>query len=238
MAHSVNFAEKKRRDSMAKVFVIDVALCSGCYSCQVACKDEHCSNDWTPYAKPQPDTGQFWMKVDEKTNGTIPKVKVTYTPRLCNHCTKPACLAVCECGAIFKRKDGLVIINPKKCKGCGNCELTCSKAFYKEENREKSAIRVTACDNGGFNIAICDQCGDCMWMCSEKALKKAANGVILLNKKSCVGCLICVGECLRDFFFYCDDLPVPIKCSACGLCVKTCPEGVLSIESELENGGI
>ena len=45
-----------------KVFVIDVGICNGCYSCQIACKDEHVGNDWTPYAKPQPDTGQFWLK--------------------------------------------------------------------------------------------------------------------------------------------------------------------------------
>ena len=32
-----------------KVFVIDVGICNGCYSCQIACKDEHVGNDWTPY---------------------------------------------------------------------------------------------------------------------------------------------------------------------------------------------
>jgi len=110
---------------MSKAFVIDVALCSGCYSCQIACKDEHCGNDWSPYAKPQPDTGQFWMQVDEKANGTIPKVRVTYTPKLCNHCEKPACLAACGHEAIIKRDDGLVIIDPGKCEGCGECLTAC-----------------------------------------------------------------------------------------------------------------
>ena len=43
-----------------KVFVIDVNECSGCYQCQIACKDEHCGNDWTPYTKPQPEWGHFW----------------------------------------------------------------------------------------------------------------------------------------------------------------------------------
>ena len=31
-----------------KVFVIDVAKCNGCHSCQIVCKDEHVANDWTP----------------------------------------------------------------------------------------------------------------------------------------------------------------------------------------------
>ena len=44
-----------------KVFAIDLSVCNGCYCCQIACKDEHVANDWTPYAKPQPDTGQFWI---------------------------------------------------------------------------------------------------------------------------------------------------------------------------------
>ena len=44
-----------------KAFVIDLSICNGCYCCQIACKDEHVGNDWTPYAKPQPDTGQFWI---------------------------------------------------------------------------------------------------------------------------------------------------------------------------------
>ena len=63
---------------MAKVFCIDVAKCSGCYNCQFACKDEHCNNEWMPYAKQQPLIGQFWLKLDEFARGTVPKVKIHY----------------------------------------------------------------------------------------------------------------------------------------------------------------
>jgi len=122
-----------------------------------------------------------------------------------------------------------LVADPTKCKGCGTCEETCSKAFFKKKCKEKSAIRVTANEQGGYTIAVCDQCGDCMGMCSAMALSRMPNGMVRLDKRSCVGCLVCVGECLRDFMFYHDDLPVPFKCNACGLCVKHCPEGVLSI---------
>ena len=63
-----------------KAFVIDVGICNGCYACQIACKDEHVGNDWTPIAKPQPDTGQFWLKLTEHIRGTVPKVKMHYRP--------------------------------------------------------------------------------------------------------------------------------------------------------------
>ena len=108
----------------------------------------------------------------------------------------------------------------------------CSMAWRKAEDKEKSSIRIGADDQGGYSISVCDQCGICIDMCSAVALSRAANGVVLLDKKSCVGCLVCVGECLRDLMFYHDDLPTPFKCTACGLCVKECPGEVLAIVEE------
>ncbi len=109
-----------------KAFVIDLDICNGCYCCQIACKDEHVGNDWTPYAKPQPDTGQFWLKMTEKIRGTVPKVKVAYQPIMCMHCDNAPCMASCPVkGAIYKREDGLVIIDPDKCTGCKNCVDAC-----------------------------------------------------------------------------------------------------------------
>jgi tetrathionate reductase subunit B len=108
-----------------KVFVFDTSICNGCYNCQIACKDEHVANDWTPYAKPQPEIGQFWLKLTETVRGQVPRVKVAYYPILCQHCDNAPCLASCKPGAIYKREDGLVIIDPTKCTGCRNCVDAC-----------------------------------------------------------------------------------------------------------------
>jgi len=92
-----------------KVFIVDVGVCNGCYGCQFACKDEHVGNDWAPIAKPQPDSGQFWMRVDEYVRGTVPHVRMHYVPNPCNHCGEAPCLESCPIeGAIYKRDDGLV----------------------------------------------------------------------------------------------------------------------------------
>lgn len=109
-----------------KAFVVDVSKCNGCYSCQISCKDEHVGNDWAPYARPQPDTGQFWIKINESVRGTIPKVKLAYRPILCMHCDNAPCISACRVkGGIYKRHDGLVVINPQKCTGCQNCVDAC-----------------------------------------------------------------------------------------------------------------
>ena len=108
-----------------KAFVIDVSKCNACYSCQIACKDEHCRNNWMPYSMPQPDYGQFWFKLEEKVRGQVPQVKVAYVPRMCMHCDDAPCIAACTSKAITKRPDGLVIIDPAKCTGDQRCVSAC-----------------------------------------------------------------------------------------------------------------
>ena len=131
-------------------------------------------------------------------------------------------------------------VDPAKCTGCGICEQVCSKAYYKEENREKSAIRIISGEGtaSGFTIEVCDQCGDCKAMCSMMSLMAGPNGVVRLDRKTCVGCLICAAECLRGYMRYHDDLPTPFKCVACGLCARNCPSGALSICEDSEQAAL
>jgi tetrathionate reductase subunit B len=146
-----------------KVFVHDVSICNGCYNCQIACKDEHVGNDWTPIAKPQPDTGQFWLKMNEYVRGTVPKVRMHYIPTLCNHCDNAPCLESCPVkGAIYRRMDGLVIIDPVKCTGCHSCVDACPyKTIYFNEGLN-IAQKCTGCahllDSGWKEPRCVDAC--------------------------------------------------------------------------------
>jgi len=128
-----------------KVFIVDVSKCNGCYNCQIVCKDEHCGNDWTPYAKPQPDTGQFWLKVMERVHGSVPKVKMSYVAKMCMHCENAPCMKNCKENAIYRREDGLVMINTEECSGCMNCVDDCPYGviFYNEDL--KLAQKCTGC---------------------------------------------------------------------------------------------
>jgi Fe-S-cluster-containing dehydrogenase component len=146
-----------------KVFVHDASICNGCYCCQIACKDEHVTNDWTPIAKPQPDTGHFWLKLNEYIRGTVPKVKMHYTPVMCMHCAEAPCMPVCPVeGAIYRRDDGLVIIDAVKCTGCRRCLDVCPYgAIYFNEDLTL-AQKCTGCahllDDGWKEPRCVDAC--------------------------------------------------------------------------------
>jgi nitrate reductase beta subunit len=54
------------------------------------------------------------------------KVWFFYLPRICNHCSYPACLAACPRRAIYKRKeDGIVLIDQSRCRGYRECVKGC-----------------------------------------------------------------------------------------------------------------
>jgi Fe-S-cluster-containing dehydrogenase component len=128
-----------------KVFVFDSRLCNGCRNCQVSCKDEHCGNDWMPYARPQPETGQFWFKLNERVRGTTPKVKVNYFPMMCMHCDGAPCIGACPNKAISQRKDGLVWIDPTKCTGSQMCVDACPYGAIYFNQGLKLAQKCTGC---------------------------------------------------------------------------------------------
>jgi DMSO reductase family type II enzyme iron-sulfur subunit len=68
--------------------------------------------------------GSNW---DEDTSsGDYPNNYHFYLPRLCNHCTKPACLEACPVRAIYKREqDGIVLVDQDKCQGTRLCNQAC-----------------------------------------------------------------------------------------------------------------
>lgn len=145
-----------------RVFTIDVSRCNGCYNCQIVCKDEHAGNDWTPYAKPQPEVGQFWLKLNENVRGTVPKVKVAYFPTLCNHCRSAPCIAACPEHTIYRREDGLVIIDPVKCTGCKDCVGACPYGAIYFNDSLNIAQKCTGCAHlldSGWKVPRCvDAC--------------------------------------------------------------------------------
>ena len=105
--------------------VIDIAKCSGCYDCFLACKDEYCGQDYPGYSAAQPMTRQFWMNIIEKERGQYPKVKLAYMPVPCMQCEDAPCVRSAHDGAVYRRPDGIIIIDPEKAKGQKQITSSC-----------------------------------------------------------------------------------------------------------------
>ena len=97
--------------------IIDIERCEDCNNCFLACKDEHVGNDWPGYAVSQPLHGQRWIDIMRKERGQYPLIDVAYRPTPCMHCDNAPCIKAAKNGAIYKRDDGIVIIDPAKSRG-------------------------------------------------------------------------------------------------------------------------
>jgi Fe-S-cluster-containing dehydrogenase component len=97
--------------------IIDVAECTNCNLCTLATMDEYVGNDFPGYAAPMPRHGHKWINILQKERGQAPMIDIAYVPTLCNHCDNAPCIKAAKDGAISKREDGIVIIDPVKAKG-------------------------------------------------------------------------------------------------------------------------
>ncbi len=117
---------------------IDLNRCIGCYNCQIACKDEHVGNDFLPVAAAQPTFGHFWLSIEEREQVRNPShIKVTYIPKTCQHCEDAPCIKAAKNGAIYRREDGIVIIDPEKAVGQTGLVAACPYgSIYLNEEKQ------------------------------------------------------------------------------------------------------
>ncbi|MBI4393051.1 MAG: dehydrogenase [Euryarchaeota archaeon] len=87
------------------------------------------------YAHPNIGEDEVADIVQQGVKMLIPHVPwMFYLPRICNHCTYPACLAACPRGSIYKREeDGIVLIDQDRCRGYRECVKGCpyKKPFFR-----------------------------------------------------------------------------------------------------------
>ncbi len=96
--------------------IIDVAGCTNCQLCTLASMDEYIGNDWPGYTAPMPKHGHRWIDIKQKERGRVPFLDMAFVPTMCNHCDDAPCIAAAKDGAIKKRNDGIVLIDPVKAK--------------------------------------------------------------------------------------------------------------------------
>ena len=123
-------------------FYIDLVKCTGCKTCVIACKDAHSLPVGTNYRKVIEFVEGDWKK--DASGAWVQDVSGYYVPIACNECADPACVKVCPTKAHFKREsDGLVLIDEKKCIGCGACAQACP---YGAPVLDETAHKMHKCD--------------------------------------------------------------------------------------------
>jgi len=99
------------------VLMVDVARCTNCQNCVLATQDEYVGNDHPGYSAAMPDDGASWITIERRTRGNGSMVDVAYVPKTCNHCDNAPCVRAAGDGAIYQRRDGIVVIDPVKSRG-------------------------------------------------------------------------------------------------------------------------
>lgn len=117
--------------------IVDVARCDNCRLCFLAVKDEYVGNDFPGVSAPQPALGHAWLDIRRKERGTYPIVQARFMPVMCNHCDDAPCMKAARDGAVRKRPDGIVIIDPVKSKGQKQIVQSCpyDAVFWNEERQ-------------------------------------------------------------------------------------------------------
>jgi tetrathionate reductase subunit B len=140
-------------------FGVDAEKCIGCLRCVEACKrennvlpDAHHFRTWVErYVTLE---GEEKARIDSQADPVNIEAsgaeghyrfanrykdakveKAFFAPKLCNHCTHPACVQVCPTGATYKTEDGVVLIDHTYCIGCQYCVQACpyGARYFNEE---------------------------------------------------------------------------------------------------------
>jgi anaerobic dimethyl sulfoxide reductase subunit B (iron-sulfur subunit) len=104
-------------------FYVNVANCTGCKACEIACKDKSNLPSGVRWRRVYEFGGGDWVQDGDQVVAN--SVFSYFVSNACNHCEKPICMEVCPASAISKRDDGIVLIDADKCIGCRYCSWAC-----------------------------------------------------------------------------------------------------------------
>jgi anaerobic dimethyl sulfoxide reductase subunit B len=160
---SADSGQPMKISSSGYAFFFDSSSCSGCKACQIACKDMH----GLPL-------GQVWRRVYEVSGGDWEQAGSAWVSSVfaynlsisCNHCERPACVEACPSGAMYKRPDGIVLVDSSQCIGCKYCAWACPYGAPQYDPEAGVMTKCTFC----FPLLEQDKPPACVSACPLRAL--------------------------------------------------------------------
>ena len=141
-------------------FYFDSSRCTGCRTCEMACKDYNDTTTEFNYRKVYDYEGGEWTTNED---GSCACSAFVYHVSLgCQHCDDPACTHVCPTGAMHKDPEtGLVSVDADKCIGCGYCHMACPYNVPEVDRSQGHSVKCDGCAErvaAGKNPMCVDAC--------------------------------------------------------------------------------
>jgi anaerobic dimethyl sulfoxide reductase subunit B len=144
-------------------FFVNSDACSGCKTCQVACKDRNDLAAGTSWRRVYEVTAGGWQKTGDAWTTTAAAYHLSVA---CHHCFDPICTRNCSTEAIYKREDGIVVIEQSRCTKCNKCAADCP---YQAIRASGSGAAVSKCDFCAEDLAK-GLAPTCVSACPNRAL--------------------------------------------------------------------
>ena len=124
-------------------FYFDSTRCTGCRTCEMACKDYNDLPASYAFRRVFDYEGGDWK---DNGDGTFEPTSWAYHVSMaCNHCEEPACVANCPVGAYSKLEDGTVIQDHSVCIGCKTCISACPYGAPSYDEASSTTFKCDGC---------------------------------------------------------------------------------------------